>query len=282
MSFSPFEFALVDLSCTVQLSTKGLIPDGVSVPDMSYNSIAFLNVSLSDMRKTFQVATTDISMNDMSGCLYYVFDTSFTPVEQCNISTATVISEGAYAPIALTDTHGATYNGAEQSLANDYIRYIALKLFGTHYGVALFANPADLEQDISNVCTSVSSATNVYPSLLTQLGNVSTSVMAAGPAAAAITDELGLLALPDTYTSADNLSRELIQQMFNLCPTRLQNDDNGLLLAQSSPQPVPFIANDVISFPVTFNVADGQEAEVAPECAPIPSWTYLIRLTLVE
>ena len=77
----------------------------------------------------------------------------------------------------------------------------------------------------------------------------------------------------DTFYTTDNLCRELFLQLSALASDRFNDISNS-----TTPQPLPFIAGDIITFKISIRAANGQE--LITKAQPIPVRTYQVKILL--
>ena len=174
----------------------------------------------------------------------------------------------------------ATVNTNLMDIKNDYMKYVALKLFGTHYGINLFKNITEMLNFLSTI--SETALSNVYGSLMTSYNYIDGN-------SADITTNTKLDQVydyridryvysytkytTDTFDTNNNLCRELLLQLLELAPERFNDISNSYI-----PQPLPFMIGDIINFKIAIHAAAGQE--LITRASPIPVRTYQIKIVL--
>ena len=321
MSGTPtYDFYLTDLSFAVGLGVAGHIPTGEDLSGvLTYDATAQLYVSLQAMKSTFQFVMSDVSMNDLSGCDYYVFrnnavqypndvdgdptgdaqGVAFPSVAQLNIANAVVNKVDAVAIIAHS---GGIYTYDEQQIQDDFIRHLAEGVFGSHFGTAIFDNVTDLCNNIVNLCSDTVSG-DVRSGITYDTSGVYTRIQDALKwcDSANSYSNPELTEDPDTGlwyftevgdTDATNLTREIMQQIFNSPAIRnrlavsvdgngnVDPSGNGLLVDSPLPQPVPFRENDTLCMAVTFT-PEASQVNVSTGVAVGPR-RYLIKFVLKD
>jgi hypothetical protein len=256
-------FTLSGLNQNFTLGVSGeLAAAAAAIIDAS--STAIFQVKLSDMLKVFKFQTDAFDVNnvDASDIKYYVFDAS-------NAWPTNLVLNPAHAhtlsdPI-LTD---AEIPDDKKFVKHDFVRYLALKLFNTPYGVDLFSNETEL---LENIVTKGAIAHTSIKSALSAVSVTGASGTGTG------TDAAGHKYLTNAYTTAAaNFSRELMQQIAHSAPQRFHDTANS-----SGIQSVPLAVNDTINFKVSITPADGQNA-LTLRPAAFDSRTYKIQLLLTN
>jgi hypothetical protein len=150
-------------------------------------------------------------------------------------------------------------------VCHDFIRYLAQKLFNTHYGVDLFENEQQLQDHIRTLCNNAS-------------GHVWNNIMEVAHSA-------GLAAQP--YSTADsNICCQLYRQMITTFPGRfadilpwcLDVDETTGKPTDNAEYMLPFEDGDAIQFKLTIAPAEGQEQLTG--AASFGSRSYSITLLL--
>jgi hypothetical protein len=177
-------------------------------------------------------------------------------------------ASGASGAIATANGSGVL-SSDKMLVAHDFVRYLAEKLFGTHYGVDLFNNEVNLLKDLRTICDDSSSGHTWYDivSKITAVGTSGTNANIVG------TDGSKYMTNADITTS--NLCRELLQQLIGSALPRFSS-----VLPTDGAQPLPFEADDSISFKLTIAPAPGQEN--LTNVAAFSARSYEIRLVMVS
>jgi hypothetical protein len=175
----------------------------------------------------------------------------------------------------------AQMNTDTMYLKTDFIRYLALKLFGTHYGVDLFVNEDELVQEMYD---RIAVAMGVNYELIDSLNYIdgTNANLTLDTQYKKVYDyrieryvHCYTRYATDAFNTNKNLCRELMLQLVALDPARFQNIQNTSYM-----QPLPFIAGDSINFKIGINAASGQE--LLTGVAPIPKRTYQIKIILTD
>ena len=264
---TPIQFVLTHLDSTVQMSVSGSF-DGESIPPITTDARAIYQVSVDDMKAVFKYQTDSNDVLDASDSdiQYYVYDTLFPTINPAN---AMMDASDSLNPIATSNTAGSLASN-KMLVAHDFVRYLAFKLFGTHYGVDLFNNEVPLLQNLRSICDDAEAGHTWYD-IKAALADVGT----AGGNAVLVANGDGDKYMTNEDTSAANLCRVLLKQMWGADPSRFASIE-----ATDAPQSLPFYANDSISFVLSIDAAPDQE--LLTGVAAIPTRSYEIRLLIVD
>lgn len=240
-NITPLDFVLTGLDVSIAMDASAGLVFG-NEPTMDASAGAVIYVKTSHMSNVFQFQTdaNDVDTEASTDIKYYVnmdqwpSDLILNPAQaMMNKST-----HGSYQPIATTGTSGQSYLPERMLVKHDYIRYLALKLFNTHYGVDLFSNEDVMKEDL----TSKGNDTwqnDISANLHTAYNN--------GP-----------------YTNDDtgryNFTREIFHFIVCADRDRLVSDisNGGTIQDTEHKQPIPFIDGDRISFKITIHPAPNQ------------------------
>lgn len=251
-------FVLTGLNQTFTLGVSGEIASAAA-PAIDVSCVATYNVSLSDMKNVFKFESDSFDVNnvDASDTKYYVYmnawpsDLSLNPANAHHLTTTPIL------------VNSADVIEKRNFVKHDFVRYLALRLFNTAYGVDLFSNESEL---LSDLVTKGATAA----------GNIITALRAVDQASAASGSN------PQKYSTNDlsgntNFSRELLLQLSHTLAGRERlvtavQDASGVLS-------IPFVADDTISFKVSINAASGQHNLTGRPNA-IDTRTYKIQLVL--
>jgi uncharacterized protein YjbI with pentapeptide repeats len=258
------DFTLPGLNQTFSLSTLAFL-DASSVGIGSTDATAVFYVRLSDMTNLFQYQTDafDVNNTDASDIKYYVFHRTIPTAFHINPS---------HAMMNKTESAGMLGTGVQEIVAakslvkHDFIRYIALRLFNTHYGVDLFENEKELQENITYLGETVQHNINAI------LSGISTT----SANESMLYDASGNKYLTNDASGNTNLCRELMRQIAAAEGSRFYN--NGADTATSGLRPMPLHEDDSINFKLTITAAEGQN--IVTGVSVIPSRTYTIKLVL--
>jgi len=261
------QFVLNAFESAVQMSVAGNL-ETQPIPALTTDATAVLQVAVSDMQNVFKFESdsSDITDLDATDIKYYVYADKFPALNPAN---GMMDAPDSKSPIATTDSAGPLASN-KMMVAHDFVRYLAVKLFNTHFGVDLFNNEVALLQNLRLICSD-DAAGHTWKDIVDKL----TSVSIGGDNAGLLTDAAGNKYMTNGDKTASNLCRVLMEQMLGADATRFAQ-----IVASDGPQSLPFKPNDSISFKVTISPADGQE--LLTGTAVIPPRSYEIKLLLVD
>jgi uncharacterized protein YjbI with pentapeptide repeats len=255
-------FTLSGLDQIILMDTAGIL-DASGVSLETTDATAVFYVKLSDMSDIFKYQSDAFDVNDISATdlKYYVFHRKWPAALKIN---------PAHAMMNKTESRGlfgtTTMFAANKLFTkHDFVRYLAIKLFRTIFGVALFKNTNELLENQTYWGENVRS--NIY-NILTGISTTSSDV-------SMNYDASGNKYLTNNVSSNTNLCRELMRQVAASAPSRFGSIADTLL-----PQSVPFAENDSINFKVTFNRTQTQHDLTGVPF--IPSRSYMIKLIMKE
>jgi hypothetical protein len=248
-------FVLTGLNQTFQLGVSGEL-SAAAAPTLDVSCVARYNVKLSDMLNVFKFQSDSFDVNnvDASDIKYYVYmnawpaDLSLNPANAHSLSNTPILADSA------------DVVAKRNFVKHDFVRYLALRLFNTAYGVDLFSNEDELLSDL--VTKGATAASNI----ITALNSVDQASAANGSS-------------PHKYstnalTSSSNFSRELLRQVAHHASARFAgiSDISGI-------QSVPLQEDDTISFKVSINAATNQH-NLTSVAGPFDTRVYKIELHL--
>jgi hypothetical protein len=265
---NPVNFVLTELDSSVAMDICGQL-FATSIPALDVSATAILQVALADVQNLFKFQS-NADFNDPSATpdiRYYVDPSGFPHLNAANAMLSDPLSQN---PIITADSDGA-FPANKMMVAHDFVRYLALKLFNSAYGVELIQNEDDLLTDLRWICGDVSGGQTWFE-VLQKFNAVSVNN---GSHQFIQMDASGRRYLTDMASGPDNLCRMLMDQIAGAAADRLSN-----IQGHDQPQPVPFYAGDSISFKLTIAAAPGQEE--LTNVAPIPPRSYRIKLVIVN
>jgi len=237
-----------------------------TIPTLDVSAVAIFEVALDDIKDCFkyQSDSNDITNEETTDLKYYV-DPAAWP--ELNPANAMLDAPDARDPIATSNSAGPLESN-KMLVAHDFVRYLAKKLFNTHYGVDLFNNEAELLENLRLICGSTASGNTWF--------DIKEKIAKVGPSGshADIKGGAGAKYMDNSNATSENLCRVLLQQMTQSAITRFAG-----INASDEKQSLPFQVDDSISFKVTIAAADGQEELTG--VGAIESRSYEIRLKIV-
>jgi len=256
------DFTLSGLDQLIIIDTAGIL-DASGMSLETTDATAVFYVKLSEMSDIFKYQSDAFDVNDISATdlKYYVFHRKWPAALKINPAHAMMNKTESRGVLGTTTMFAAN----KLFTKHDFIRYLALKLFRTIFGVALFKNTNELLENETYWGENVRS--NIY-NILTGISTTSSDV-------SMNYDASGNKYLTNNVSSNTNLCRELMRQVAASAPSRFGSIADTLL-----PQSVPFAENDSINFKVTFNSTQTQHDLTG--VAFIPSRSYMIKLIMKE
>ena len=249
------DFVLTGLDQTFTLGVSGELA-GAAAPTLDVSCVAIYNIKTSDMLNVFKFQSDSFDVNnvDASDIKYYVYmnawpaDLSLNPANAHTLSTTPILADSA------------DVVAKRNFVKHDFVRYLALRLFNTAYGVDLFSNESEL---LSDLVTKGATAA----------GNIVTALKAVDQASASKGSSPHKYSEND-LTSTSNFSRELLRQVAHHAPARFAGISNT-----SGIQSIPLQNGDTISFKVSITAAANQHL-LTERPAAIETRAYRIKLTL--
>jgi hypothetical protein len=258
-------FVLNELESSVTMGVSGSVQTSV-IPSLDVSAVAVFQVSVDDMKDIFKYQTDSNDLTNLAetDIKYYVDPESWPDLNPAN---AMMITEGDKSPIATANSAGPL-EANKMLVAHDFVRYLALKLFNTHYGVDLFNNEIELLQNLRLICGDAE-AGQTWKDIRSKLELVGISGTHADIQGA----DSGKY-MDNSNDTGANLCRTLFEQMTHSALSRFSE-----ISASDSPQSLPFAVDDSISFKLVIAPAEGQE-ELTNVSAFAPR-SYEIRLNMV-
>jgi hypothetical protein len=268
---TPINFVLNAFSGSVTMDLSGALSTEM-ISDLSFDAVAILEISKDTMKDVFKYQTDSYSINNVytDDIKYYVYNNAFTQLNAANgMMDYSANGYSSQSPIATTLMDGTTAIAANKMLvAHDYIRYLAVRLFGSHQGVDLFSNQVELLSHLRALAGPDASGS--------AWDNINVALNAAGAANADLhADANGGFFKDNEDTTSANVCRELMLQIAQYDPSRF-----SAISDTAEIQPVPLVSGDSISFTLGIDAAAGQE--LLTGVTAIPKRTYKVRLVLVD
>jgi len=231
------------------------------LPDLSYSLDVSAEINL----------TQQISAADLSGVFFFKTDEDITslPTDSSYVEyyvDRTQFTGGAATLNPMNGTVGTGSYTAGDHLAKDFLRDMAQQLFNTHFGVDLFTNEDAVITDISG------KAATVAADIFTLIGNVDK------------TNGINMGGTNATYgkykkddVSTTNLTREILNQLLTLSPTRFTDKTALRLGGVPGLYGMPFVAGDSISYKLSVTAHASQNTTVATGKGVLGTRTYRIK-----
>ena len=258
------DFVLTKFESEFTMGLSGEIYSQAVAP-LDVSATAVLHVTLQQMKDTFKFQTDASNVDDISASdlKYYVYKSAFPTL---NPSLAKMNDTLSVNPILTKGSDNVNYATGVMRVEDDYVRYLALRLFNTAYGVDLFSNVDELISDLSD---KGETAWDDIVAIMTAVDATD------GSHNSIATDASGVKYMTETNTTHDNLTRELMKQMLVSNKSRFVNIAAGGDLIQS----LPFAVNDTISFKLTINAAPSQHLLTGLGSA-IPARSYGVKIVI--
>ena len=240
------DFVLEDFASSVTMGTAGTLASA-SIPSLDASSIAVLEVDVDNMKDVFQFQTdsTDF-VNTAATDLKYLVQMANWP--NLNPSNAMLDHTSSTNPIATVGSDGSNLAANKMMVCHDYTRYLAVKLFSTHFGVDLFNTEPELLQNLRTV-TGVASSGQTWYDISASLVKVSTT----GDHTGIVTGDASGNYMTNAQTANTNICKSLFDQLMGASPSRFSGLGNS-----GTFQSIPFAADDTISFKLTIAAATNQ------------------------
>ena len=249
------------------------------IPVLDTSATGVFYMKTSDLRNIFQFQTDAININDLSSqdMKYYVNMNAWPQLFDLNPANAMMdqdLSSGLLSvnPIATMETNGQKYSPTKMFVKDDFIRYLALSLFGTYSGVDLFNNKQALEDNVQAQCDG-SAKGHSWHDISASLYSVDMTI---GTNPGLLTDISGLKYMTRYTITPNNLCRELMNQIGYSDPNRFSN-----ILSTVDMQPLPLYDGDSISFSLSIKPAPGQE-NIVNLPNTIPARNYRIKIYMIS
>ena len=217
---------------------------------------------------------TDVSANDILYRVYYnAADSSNAPLSSLFVSGAIVTA---------TAPNTNPYNLNRRYLPQDYLRFLALRLFNTTKGVDLFANETQVLMSVDERCKVALNAR------LSALTGETPGAIARDRSDFKVTMDVTSPDGPSTIIAGTldttaNPSKKILRQI-------MQNDAQRLDLtgaafgadASGNWYKMPFVAGDKLYFPITIQAPANQGSLVGPRDVTIENRTYLMKCIVTD
>jgi hypothetical protein len=267
-------FNLSALNVDITMSASGELLK-VPLETITADATGEFYVKTSDIRGVFMYQTDSDDINTITNTTdikYFIRQKQWPHgliLNPCNA----YVSNGQ---IATTDRLGKILDFKEL-VKHDFIRYIAMSLFGTHLAVDLFSNEDQLKYDLT------------YKGYYTAWNNIWNSMVSISDISLNTTTYSGLYGEDPSYgyyltndcSNNLNITRQLLNQIIRDKPERLQNIQTYTIDASKGFYLIPLIDGDSILFKLTLNAAPNQH-KLLNGITEIPPRSYKIRINLVS
>jgi hypothetical protein len=273
----PVAFYIQALDYDIGLNLLGdLVKTNPTLPQCDAECV--FNVQVGLLQSVFKLWLDNMSIDftdASSNARYYVFTKNWINMDM-NIANALVI-DGAIS---------AVVNKQLMLTKQDFLRYLAQKLFGTHLGTDLFKNEQGLLNDIGvqahnawttqmNILNKVSATSDTIISVSDPSYNTTSQTYPYLQ-----TDETGKKYLTNMDTTANNITYQLMSIINHTDPGRLASDFKTQTIGTDGLASVPFRAGDALYFYTNLAPAQGQELLTGvPE---IPTRKYALKINIIS
>jgi hypothetical protein len=214
------DFVLEGLNNVINLTTLSTIQDGIDVSNIEADVNAIIDIKLTDMKKVFRFITDASDMDDIN-----IDDTKY--FVKMNNWPSNLILNPAHAILDISSNEYGTYENTRNMVKHDFVRHLANELFGSYKATELFTNQDYIKFDIAKKGHEIS--------WLTIKEKLNSSYKS-------ITQPF----YTDTDTDiSNNFTRDLLLQIINKNPERLQNISS---IMNNDYLSIPFQDGDTINF----------------------------------
>ena len=232
---------------------------------------AYIHVTLARMKEVFKMKSYDSTGEYVR---YYIDKPKF--LQYIDLSNA--VMETDVESLYSAGTQDISLNSGSNQFAHDFLRYIAMKIFGSSNGVGLFTNNKEVIDDITNnfvlnYDTVLSAVDSSSANSLGQKTNRGLTVTVGSDSDGFYVDSSG------GNQNALNIGWTLFQ---NLVSSQLSRASD--FLATSTPNVIrefPFVVGDTISVYVTIHANPQQKSVTTLANSAIDSRTYRVRIKVV-
>lgn len=260
------------------------VPPGMPAHLPYSENKAEIEVSLCTFLKTFkfQMDSFDINNCKKNDIKYFVFKEHFFSDPNLRINPADAFVK--HTDLFQTDddksitTYPSGYKKNKKMLCHDFIRYLALKLFGTIHAVDLFDNETELLDDVRRQCfisqsdASLSTMDNIKN--IMEMCDVSNELLDTSYCSPSTNYDV-IYGMSNNINTSDNLCKMLLDQIIGNDVTRLSNLNRNCDI-----QSLPLRDGDAIIYKMTIRAAEDQH--LLTEVDVIPPRIYEIKYILRE
>ena len=255
------------------MSLAASLDGGAAPSTLDVSAVAVYYISESDIRNVFRYDADSYDVNDISSTdiRYYTFMDQWPP--NLLINPVNGMMDKSQSLNAMLTT-GIDAN--KNLVKHDFLRYLAVKLFNTPQGVDLFNNESALLTNLNTVGN-----TSFQDDISGTLWKYSTDSTDVDADANMITGLNNKKATTNDFTSEDNVTRELFQQILANSPARFSDISGaGIAIDGTGTAYVPINAGDSISYKFTLHPATNQNSLTGVDA--FGGRSYQIKLLVVS
>jgi hypothetical protein len=260
------------------------VPPGIPAHLPYSENKAEIEVSLQTFLKTFkfQMDSFDITNCKKNDIKYFVFKEPFFSDLNLRINPADANIKNT--DLFQTDddksitTYPNIYKENKKFVCHDFIRYLALKLFGTIHAVDLFDNETELLDDVRRQCfisqsdVSLSTMDNIKKTM--EYCDVSNELLDTSYCSMSTNYDV-IYGMSNKINTSDNICKMLLDQIIGTDITRMAH-----LSRKCDLQSLPLRDGDTIIYKMTIHAAP--EQHMLTEVDVIPPRIYEIRYVLKD
>lgn len=233
------------------------------------NAVITLTLPVVDtaIQKAFYFRTRSLNSNNTDQNIHFYVDNTKWP-----LLTSTINPKNG---LVTTNTHAGS-SFITDDVGKDFLRDLALQLFGTIFGVDLFTNEEEVIGDIYSKCDVVA---NEITTLFNSIDKIS------GNNSFLNTDSAsGEQYFDDSYTDTQNISRELFIQLLHSAPERFSNIQTDWLYNTTDDgfYRMPILAGDKITYKLTIRPSLDQRQTIQTSNKILLPRSYLVSLLVVN
>jgi len=243
-----------------------------TAPQTPPDADAVFYVKITDMLSVFRFRRPSSAASSSAAAIfdassdiqYYVFRNCWPSALKINPAHA-MLDRGESSGMLTGGSNAAVFGANKSLVKHDFIRYIALQLFGTIHGVDFLSNEADI---LGNMEYYGEVARVGIMSVLDTVSTLSADITME-------VDGSGNRYLMNANTTNTNISRELLRQIALNVPERLTALDGS---GEGGIISIPFIENDTLNIKVVMEPSPNQNA--LTNVNTIPARSYNIKLIM--
>jgi hypothetical protein len=294
------EIVVADFATTVKLQTLANL---IQIPDQdigSFDATVEVHMPVTNFKNTFlfhidNVVKLDDPNNNQTDLHFYINDPS-NNMTYNDFGYKNVVIEGQTSLVSangvtlVSDINNSSLN--QQLLAQDWVRYLASKIFGTPRGVDLIYNETTIVNDLANISNSVWNNILVQSILQVQtthkvVDSLQEEVKLPNGSLANLNYLDNTLPANNVFNAKNSAGQFFFNSLITKSPKRFslkEPNSEGLLVPldtsgfSNSVFSLPFVPGDIIYFPLTVQAGNGQVTLTNSQ--PIPDRTYRIKIVL--